>query len=90
MFVFERAPRLHPAGDGKATLSTQRTEAHRDAGHLRIHARQGAWQARFGTDPLQMMEIDTFARDWFYGFEPPPASEQERQRPLYYLRFAAM
>jgi hypothetical protein len=35
---FERASRLHPAGDGKATLSTRRTEAHRGAGHLRIRA----------------------------------------------------
>jgi hypothetical protein len=33
---FERASRLHPAGDGKATLSTRRTKAHRRAGHLRI------------------------------------------------------
>src|SRR6266851_9560871 len=42
MFVFERTPRLRPAGAGEATLSTRRTEAHRDAGHLRIHARRRA------------------------------------------------
>src|ERR1700737_815954 len=44
MFVFERASRLHPAGAGKATLSTRRTEAHRDAEHLRIGARAGVQQ----------------------------------------------
>jgi len=39
---FGRASRLHPADEGKATPSMRRAEAHRDAGHLRIHARARA------------------------------------------------
>jgi hypothetical protein len=43
---FERASRLHPADARKATPWTRRTEAHRDAGHLRVAARRAHGKSR--------------------------------------------
>src|SRR6266404_2271453 len=75
---------------GKTTLSMRRTEAHRDAGDLRIHARRGAFARRSGTDPLQITELTVRARlVALVRASVRVPTEQERQRPLYNLRFAA-
>src|SRR6267378_1754855 len=58
---------------GKTTLSMRRTEAHRDAGDLRIHA-AGRLRKAVRNRPTADYGVDKFACDWSRLFAPQSAS----------------